>query len=151
MRNGVRIALDLGAARVGVARSDALGQLALPHEVWPFTDVADLVARVGKIVQEHSPLEVLIGLPIDLRGEQGIAADAVLGVAQELAKALPEVSFRLVDERLTTAAARKLLQSAGYSAKLDRSVIDAAAATVLLEDALEAERRQGKPAGQVVQ
>lgn len=150
MRTGVRVALDLGKARVGVARCDATATLASPYAVWPFTDVADLVARTRDLVAELAPLELLIGLPIDLRGESGLAADTVRQTAIVIAQGVAQTPVRLVDERLTTAAARKLLQAAGHNSRSDRQLIDAAAATVLLEDALEAERRQATPPGELV-
>jgi putative Holliday junction resolvase len=118
--------------------------------VWPAATAEDIAPLLRRALTEAEILEVLIGLPTTLSGEQGLAAENVRGIARALKAAFPEVAFRLVDERLTTAAARKQLQSSGYTTRTDRSLIDAAAAAVLLEDALEAERRQGNAPGELV-
>lgn len=149
MRSGVRFAIDLGAARVGVAKCDAAGLIAAPFGVWPFTTLDELVARVNAELMAWEPLEFVIGLPIDLRGEEGVAAVAVRQQATALAAALAR-PVRLVDERLTTVTARRRLRETGKSARTDRALIDAAAATVLLEHALELERATGKPPGEVI-
>ena len=150
MRQGVRIGLDLGAARIGVSRCDRDGILASPHAVWPAEELSELAARLRLLTQEFEVLEVVIGIPVDLRGEEGVAASAIRQHVAQLHELLPELALRLVDERLTTSAARKRLQEAGYNSRADKQLIDAAAATVLLEDALEAERRQGQAPGEVV-
>lgn len=150
MRSGVRLALDLGAVRTGVARCDASATLASPMAVWPAATADELVRPLRLALEEDSVLEVIVGLPTDMRGDEAMAAKRVRDLVGELADLIPEAIFRLVDERLTTVAARRQLQSAGYTTRTDRKLIDAAAATVLLEDALEAERRQGVPPGEVV-
>ena len=149
MRAGVRFALDLGAARVGVAKCDPAGLLASPYAVWPFTGLDDLAARINSELMEWQPLELVIGLPVDLRGDEGVAASAVREQALFLA-ARVERPVRLVDERMTTVTARRRLREGGWSSKTDRALIDAAAATVLLEHALESERVRGIAPGEVV-
>lgn len=148
MRPGVRLALDLGAVRIGVARSDALGLLASPYAVWQTE--SEWVQELKLTCTEFSVLEVLVGLPLDLRGEEAQAAQSVRQIVESLAEGLPDIPFRLVDERLTTVAARRRLQESGHTTRTDKVLVDAAAATVLLEDALEAERRRGDPPGEVV-
>ena len=150
MRHGVRFALDLGSVRIGVARCDATGTLASPHTVWEVKDQETLFKHISEILREYEPIEIVIGLPTDMRGEQGIAAQGVREQAQAFQASFPNVTWRLVDERLTTAAARKQLAASGYSTRTDKKLIDSAAAGVLLEDSLEAERRQGIPPGEVV-
>lgn len=150
MRRGVRLALDLGSVRTGVARCDASATLCSPMAVWSAASAQSIVPLLRDAFENDDVLEVLVGLPTALSGDQGIAADSVRAIASELHALLPEVPFRLVDERLTTAAARKQLQASGYTTRTDRSLIDAASAAVLLEDALEAERRQGKPPGELL-
>ena len=150
MRKGVRLALDLGGVRTGVARCDASGVLASPMAVWQASSAAELIPLLSLALAQDEVLEIIVGLPTDLRGNEAVAAHSVRSLVHDLAVALPTVTFRLVDERLTTAAARKQLQAAGYSTRTDKALIDAAAATILLEDALEAERRQGVPPGEPV-
>lgn len=149
MRAGVRFAIDIGSARIGVAKCDATATLASPFAVWPASSPVDLAARIRSELLDLDPIELILGLPVDLRGAEAVAAQEVRAVATELAGLL-ELPIRLVDERLTTAAARKQLRSAGYTTRSDRMLIDAAAATVLLEDALAAERSQGFAPGELV-
>lgn len=150
MRRGVRLALDLGSVRTGVARCDASGTLASPVAVWKVDSAESLASALKELLMNDEVLEVIVGLPTDLRGAQGQAAAHVRGRVSDLKALLPDITFRLVDERMTSAAARKQLQNSGYTTRTDRDLIDAAAATVLLQDALEAELRQGHAPGEVV-
>ena len=148
MRRGIRIALDLGAKRIGIAKCDPDGILASPLEVCTPQEIS---IRLAALIAENEPLEVLVGLPLDLKGELGIAAYQILEVAKNLANENQQTVFRLIDERLTTRVARGQLQESGYTTRNDKGLIDAVAASVLLEDALEFERRSGKEPGQVLQ
>lgn len=145
MRVGVRLALDWGKARIGVAASDRDGLLAFPVETVAAGPSA--LSRVTALVAEYEPIEIVLGLPRNLAGQEGPAAIAMREVAEQLAAALPQVPLRLVDERMTTAAASRQLSGAGRSTRKQRSVIDQAAAVALLESALQQERNTGLPAG----
>lgn len=140
-RTGVRLALDWGKARVGVAASDATGTLAYPVET---VAAQRALVRIPELVVEYEPIEIVLGLPVDLRGERGIAAGFVLERASELA-AVTSVPIVLTDERLSTVAASRRLGQAGKSARKQRAVIDQAAAVEILQAALEAERRGVRP------
>jgi putative Holliday junction resolvase len=148
MRRGIRIALDLGASRVGIAKCDPDAILASPLEV---CRPDELSGRLASLIQELDPIEILIGLPIDLKGEIGLAATKALEIARKLVLENQKTVFRVVDERLTTRVARGQLQDSGYTTRNDKALIDAVAASVLLEDALEFERQSGKEPGQVLQ
>ena len=150
MRHGVRLAIDYGKVRIGIAKSDASGILASPLRVETFTDEEAAVAAIVALAQELACLEIYVGLPVALSGEEGHAASAVRAFVSKLS-ASAHCPIRLLDERLTTAAARKQLQDAGYNTRSDRHLIDAAAAVILLEDALESERKNGVVAGELVQ
>jgi putative holliday junction resolvase len=147
VRTGVRLALDWGKARIGVAASDRDAVLAYPVETVPAGPTA--IARVVALVAEYEPIELLLGLPRNLAGQDGPAAIWMRVVAGELAAALPELSLRLVDERMTTAAASRQLAGAGRNTRKQRQVIDQAAAVALLETALQQERNTGRPAGEL--
>jgi putative Holliday junction resolvase len=149
MRHGVRIAIDFGTARVGIAKSDPSGMLASPYRVEPYSDDETVAAAISAIASEYEALEIVIGLPVNLSGAVAEAGIRVKDFAHAVV-AKTDIPVRLVDERLTTAAARKQLQAAGYSTRTDKHLIDAAAAVILLEDALEAERRQGIAPGELV-
>jgi len=149
MRPGVRLALDWGKARIGVAASDPDAVLAFPVETVPAGPSA--LARIAALVEEYSPVEVLLGLPRNLAGAEGPAAQAMRVVAADLAVALPGCPIRLVDERMTTVTASRQLSGAGRNTRRQRQVIDQAAAVALLEAALHSERLAGRPAGELLQ
>ena len=148
MRIGVRLALDWGKARIGVAASDPGGILA--HPVETVLAGPGALPRISALVAEYEPFEVVLGLPRNLAGVEGPAAIAMREVAATLAAALPDVPIRLVDERLTTVSASRQLSSAGRNTRRQRSVIDQAAAVALLEQTLQHERTTGKPPGELL-
>jgi len=143
-RRGVRLGIDVGTARVGVARCDPDGLLAVPVETVPRTDAA--VGRVAELAEEYRAIEVLVGLPVSLSGnETSSTADArAFAEAVAAASSLP---VRLVDERLSTVSAHAALRSSGRSQKSSRRIVDQVAAVVLLQQAIDVEKSTGSPAG----
>ncbi len=140
MRSGVRVAFDVGAVRIGVARSDAQAVLCVP--VATIATIDEAVA----IVAEYEPLEIIIGLPVSMDGTEQRAAARARAWATELSERMT-TPIRLMDERLSTTAAGRDLASAGLSTRQARNVVDQAAAVIILEHALETERRTGSPGG----
>jgi putative Holliday junction resolvase len=150
MRPGVRLGVDVGSVRIGVARSDATATLAVP--VTTVTRGPGDVAALAGLVAEHEAIEVLVGLPLALSGRPGPAAQLARQFAGELAAALgAQVPVRLVDERLTTVSATRNLREAGRNARKSRAVVDQAAAVVIVTYALDSERATGAPTGELVQ
>ena len=147
MRSGVRIALDWGDVRIGVAACDPAGVLAYPVSTVRAgpDEITDLVVLVG----EHAPIEVLVGFPRSLSGGEGPAAEKARERAGRLADAV-RVPVRLVDERLTTVTASQWLSQGGKRVKEQRELIDAAAAAAILEQALAFEQSRGIPPGELV-
>jgi len=134
--SGVRLGLDWGERRIGVAASDRDGTLAFPVAT---VDAADPWAKLAQIVTEYEPTAVVLGLPTTLAGERGIAADKILARAPEIQSRLG-VTVLLVDERLTSAEAGQRLREAGRNAKQQRGIVDQAAAVAILDTVLAAER-----------
>jgi putative Holliday junction resolvase len=151
MRRGRRIAVDVGDARIGVASCDPDGVLATPVETVPGRDVPAAHRRLRQIVEEYEPIEVVVGLPRSLSGREGPAATKVRAFAGEMARGIAPVPVRLVDERMTTVTATQGLRASGVKAKKGRSVIDQAAAVIILQNALESERVSGNPPGEGVE
>ena len=151
MRTGVRLGIDVGKARIGVARCDLHGMLATPVETLrrDRRDRTDL-AKLAELVREWDVLEVVVGLPVGLSGQEGAAAGAARSYAGEVAQAVVPVPVRLVDERLSTVTATTALRGAGVAARKHRGVVDQAAAVVILQHALDAERSSGRAPGSVV-
>lgn len=146
----MRLALDWGRARVGVAACDPLGTMAYPVDTLdarrdPWRRLADLVA-------EYEPVEVVLGWPRNLAGAEGPAVEAMRAVHARLVEAVAPVPVVLVDERLSTAEASRRLADAGRDSRARRGVIDQMAAAGILDHALEQRRhRQARTARQVEQ
>jgi len=145
---GVRLAVDVGSVRIGVARCDPGGLLATPLTVVR-RGKGDL-AKLAELATEADPVEVIAGLPTSLSGREGPAAVAAREFAAALAARIAPVPVRLVDERFTTTAAHQALRLSGKDSRARRQVVDAAAAAVLLQAALDAERGTGYPPGELV-
>ena len=154
MRTGVRLGIDVGKARVGVARCDLHGMIATPVETVP-RDLGgeSAFARIAEIAAELEAFEVIVGLPLNLRGERTPSTDDAVTFAEALAtRVAPSgVAVRLVDERLSTVSAQGQLRQAGKKTKQSRGIIDQAAAIVILQHALDIERARGEAAGSVVE
>jgi putative Holliday junction resolvase len=149
MRAGVRVGVDVGSVRVGVAACDPAGLIATPVETLRRDRGGGDLDALARLVAEREAVEVVVGLPTTLAGQHGSAAQA----AQEYAGALAArvgVPVRLVDERLSTVGAERDLRASGVGSRKGRGVIDQAAAVIILQGALDAERRSGAAPGRVV-
>ena len=146
---GVRLGLDPGDARIGVATSDPHGILATPVETVARGD-GDL-DRIAVLAEELGAEVVYLGLPRSLSGGEGPAAGKVRAFAQELAARLAPRQLRLVDERLSTVTAEGVLRERGKKGRKRRAVVDQAAAVVILQGAIDTERRTGAPVGEPVE
>ncbi len=148
MRRGVRLGVDPGDARIGVARCDPSGMLATPVETVRRGN-GDL-RRIQRILLAEEAVEVVVGLPRSLSGSEGPAALKTREFAARLARRVAPVPVRLVDERLTTVTAEAMLRDQRKGAKR-RAVVDQVAAVVILQQALDAERATGRPPGELVE
>lgn len=137
---------------MGIARCDPAGLLAVPVET--LRRDRHTIARIAELARACDAIEVAVGLPRSMSGELGAAAHKAeafaTALARELAAATPPVSVRLIDERLTTVSAERILRQQGRKRERQRSVVDQAAAVVILQHALDAERSVGRPVGQEV-
>lgn len=128
------MAIDLGAARTGVAVSDELGMLAQPWKTLPGGE-ASLDAVVAA-VDEVKPSRVLVGLPRNMDGTYGPAAEAAKTFAENLRNRV-SCPIEMWDERLTTVAAQRALRESGRKARDQRGVVDQVAAQILLQSWLD--------------
>ncbi|WP_104106602.1 Holliday junction resolvase RuvX [Nocardioides sp. 616] len=149
MRHGVRLGIDPGDARIGVARSDPSGFLATPVETVP-RGRGD-VRRIARIAAEEEAVEIVVGLPRSLSGAEGPAAAKAREFAAGLARKVAPVVVRLCDERLTTVTAEAMLRDRGRKGSNRRAVVDQAAAVVILQHALDTERSSGAAPGEIVE
>ncbi|MFJ3407026.1 Holliday junction resolvase RuvX [Promicromonospora sp. NPDC090134] len=174
---GARLGVDVGMARIGLAASDPDGLVATPVETVPRVlagakqgspkqgspkqgapsadgTTADVTRIVDEAVERFAAV-VYVGLPRHLSGKEGAATADARRFAARLTVALAAVGeraeVRLVDERMTTVSAHQALHAAGRKSKKHRSVIDQAAAVIILQSALDAERAKGERAGELVE
>jgi putative pre-16S rRNA nuclease len=144
---GVRLGVDVGRVRVGVAVSDPDGILASPlvtlardqsagEDAVP-SDIAELARLVGL----HAGVEVVVGLPVTLAGREGPAAAEARAYAERLAGVIAPVPVRLADERMSTVVATRRLSERGVRGRRQRAVVDQAAAVEILQSWLNARRR----------
>lgn len=151
MRRGIRIGIDVGKVRVGVARSDTDGLLATP--VGTFQRESDSLDSVlNAIVAEVSvlePLEFVIGLPLSLSGAETASTADALTFARALQTRV-EAEVLLIDERLTTVSAHSALRNAGKKSKQTKQIVDQVAAVMILQHALDTERSSHRQAGKPI-
>lgn len=150
-RAGARLGVDVGSVRIGIAACDAAGVLASPVETVPRDPRRDTdLVRIAELAREAGAIEIVVGLPLSLSGKAGAAAAAASDYAARLARIVDPTPVRLVDERLSTVSAHGNLASAGLGSRARRAVVDQAAAVIILQSALDAERATGRPPGETV-
>jgi putative Holliday junction resolvase len=126
------VGLDLGKARVGVAVTDELGMMAHAR---PFLDGHSrkaLLAKLAEMAKEEEIERFVVGLPLEMTGEEGPAARRAMEFAQQLADATG-VQVEMLDERLSTVEASRRLREVGVSSRAQKGRIDGAAAAVILQ------------------
>jgi putative Holliday junction resolvase len=148
LRTGVRLGVDVGSVRIGIAGCDPDGLLASP--IATVRRGRDDLAEIASLATERHVIEIVVGLPTSLSGRAGQAADQARDFAEALADIMAPTPVRLVDERFTTVIAHAALRQGGRNSKERRTVIDQAAAALLLQGALDAERQTGNPPGELL-
>ena len=138
----VRIGLDVGEARIGVAVCDELGLVASPRTVIHSRGWHSDIARVGELVSEVGAGEIVVGLPVNMNGTLGPAAARVEEFCRRLREfvSVPVVTW---DERLSTAQASRVLIEADLSRKRRRDVVDKTAAAIILQAYLDSPASRG--------
>jgi putative holliday junction resolvase len=159
----VRLGVDVGSVRIGLAVSDPDGILATPLETVPRVAVPRVetgssaetgprattqghepspdLLRIAQLVRDLQVVQVIVGLPITLRGQEGQAATLTRRYAEDLAKLIDPVPVAMTDERMSTAAAARRLSERGVRGRRQRAVVDQAAAVEILQGWLDACRR----------
>ena len=138
---GVWFGVDVGTVRVGVARSDPRGVLAVPvvtlaRDRRGGSDLSELAT----LVREYEAVGVVLGLPRTLRDREGASAQMARDYGDRLAELVDPVPVEYVDERLTTVSAQRKLHDGGLRGRAGRGVIDQAAAVELLQHWLDLRR-----------
>jgi putative Holliday junction resolvase len=124
--------LDVGDMRIGVALSDPLGMMALPHSVVQTESPQVDADAIRRIARENEVIRIVAGLPLNQDGEPGPQAEKVLAFLDVL-RGVVDVDVVTQDERFSTAAAQRSLISANVKRKNRKKVIDKVAAQHILQ------------------
>jgi len=127
------LCLDHGDARIGVAATDPVGIMAHPVETIQ-VKTTDVIERVAELVELRQVKQIVLGLPLNMSGNEGPSAIKVRKFGNLLKKRLPEIPLHYCDETMTTMAAAEKLHQAGKNAKKQKGVIDQAAAVEILNN-----------------
>lgn len=139
---GVRMGVDVGNARVGVATCDPDGILATPLKTLRRDMKKNSDRKVlRRLIEVHEVTEVFVGLPKTMSGGSSASTEMAESYAQALANELniegPQIPIHLVDERLTTVSAHRSLHEAGVSSRDFRAVVDQVAAVNILQFSID--------------
>lgn len=132
-------ALDFGQARVGLAVTDELGFLAHPRPYLDGRELAATLKMLGRLARDEGWTHVVVGLPRNLDGSEGMAARRARRFADLVGKATG-VTVELLDERLSTREAQARLTAQGLDGKQSKGRIDSASAAILLQTWLDQQR-----------
>jgi putative Holliday junction resolvase len=135
--NGRILALDLGKKRIGLALSDPLGISAQGLDTLQRSTIREDIAALEAIAREHQVQLVLLGHPLNMRGDEGWQAVYTRDFAQRLTERTGLV-VRFWDERLTSKEAERVLRQSGISIEKRAKAIDRLAAVILLASYLDA-------------
>lgn len=130
------IGIDPGQKRVGLAVCDEDGTIALPRPALALRTPKEIAERIVACATEHAAEHVVMGLPIDMSGREGLAAKK----SRALAAKLRAAGLRVVlwDERASTVAAGRDLARMGHDTRAARALVDSTAACLLLQSWLDA-------------
>lgn len=138
------VGIDLGSRRIGVAVSDGLGLTAQPHAtIARHGGVRDLQA-IAEVVAKQGAGLVVLGLPLDPEGNEGVAARSARAFADRLRAALP-VPVEMIDESFSTVEAEAVLLEADLSRARRKQVVDRLAAAVILQRWLDQKKVAAGP------
>lgn len=130
--------IDYGETRIGIAVSDPLQIISRPYSVLS-NDAETLFTELKKIVQTEKIDRIIIGLPLNLAGEDTDKTRQVRQFAAELKSEIP-LPLEFWDERYSSVEANETLKKMGFDSRKSRTVIDKVAASIILQDYLESRK-----------
>ncbi len=133
------LGIDFGSKRIGLAISDVQGDFAFPLETLHRKALAQDLRAIKKLVNEREVQAIVVGLPLHMSGQAGPEAEAAKRFAGRLAEDL-SIPVDMMDERLTTAEAQRVLRAGGTSGSKRRQKVDAVAASIILRVYLEKQK-----------
>ena len=136
------LGVDLGSKRIGIATSDRSGTIATPYTVLlRCGSMGGDHRNIAKMVVEEEAEAVIVGLPLNMDGSEGKAAQAARVEAARMATVVG-VPVHVHDERLTTVEADRVLMEQKMNAQARRRVVDKVAAAVMLQSWLDTQAHQ---------
>lgn len=135
------LGIDFGDARTGIAVSDPSGMMASPVCVINETSFDETVKKAAKYAKEYKVEQIVVGYPKNMNGTIGERAEKSRRFAQQL-EAEAAVPVKLWDERCTTLSAAVYMNATNTRGRKRKATIDAAAATIILQDYLDFLRNQ---------
>lgn len=144
------MAVDVGKARLGVAVCDTEAILSSPLDsLKRAPETSQTVAELVQLANLHEVIEIYVGDPLSLNGQETNSTHDSRSIALELSGSL-SIPVRMIDERFTTVSAANKLRAAGVSSKEAKSIIDSASAVEILESAISFEKSSGMAPGHLV-
>lgn len=134
-----KLGLDIGSKRIGISVSDTTNTIASPLKSINRSKIDEEAKQINDLADEYEVEEVIVGLPIDLKGREGIAAQNIKTYVQEISKLISKPLI-FIDERFTTKIAENMLTVAGLKKDKRKKVVDEIAATIILQSYLEHEK-----------
>ena len=131
------LALDIGARRIGVAVGSTELKIATPLRVIERSKLEHDAMRICALAEQYDAARIVVGLPRELDGAIGAQAETVMRYAEHL-RAILSLPLEFFDERYSTVEALTRRRAAGVTDKRGRATIDASAATIILQDFLDA-------------
>lgn len=140
------LCLDIGRRRIGVAVSDPLRLSAQPLDAVVYKKIHDARDALARVVESYAPVEVVVGLPLELHGGEGPSVRTMRRILEKLRPALNDIPVVEWDERMTTVAAERMLISGGVRRARRKEIIDSTAASLILQGYLGSlENREDLP------
>jgi len=141
---GARIlAVDYGSARIGLAVSDELGVTAQGLPTLHRSNKRNDFDHLRRIIKQYGVVEIVVGLPLRMSGDEGTQSAKVRDFAHELQRRF-KLPVHLFDERLTSVEANRVLDEGEISGHRRKQVVDQLAAVLILQAFLEARTARGQ-------
>lgn len=122
---------------MGLAISDPEKIIAYPFKTIDNDDIDSLLSRIGEIIAEKGVDLIVLGLPLNLKGEDSKMTVEVREFRNELNKKFPKIPIHFIDERFTSKQAQDIMREVGEQPSRDKKTVDAISATLLLEVFIE--------------
>ena len=131
------MALDYGTVRIGIALSDLTQIIANGYENYQRTSLKNDLNHLKQIINENKVGKIVVGLPLNMDGSESSQTLKTKEFIEILRNEIPNIPIEVLDERLTSMVAEKLLISADISRAKRKQVIDKMSATIILQDYLD--------------